>query len=69
MFFIATTIESKIGFGIFLLLTGLGILLKPKTQAIEISIQNIVGLILISIATLLFIWRIDELRNEKNQNK
>ncbi|WP_379969758.1 hypothetical protein [Epilithonimonas sp. UC225_85] len=67
--FLGTTFESKISFGVFLIITGGGILLSPITQGIDLTIQYILGSILIVFALFLFIWRIEEIKNEKNQNK
>jgi len=63
------TFESKIGFGIFLIIAGGAFLFGPKTQGTDLTIQYVVGSILIVSAIFLFIWRIEELSNEKNQNK
>lgn len=66
---LGTNFESKIGFGIFLIIAGGAFLFSPKTQGADLIIQYVVGSILIVFAIFLFIWRIEELNNEKNQNK
>ncbi|REC43016.1 hypothetical protein [Chryseobacterium sp. 5_R23647] len=61
---LGTHVETKIGLGVFLLIVGLGILLSPKTQDLDYFSQCLVGIILIVMALILFIWRIKQLKNK-----
>lgn len=62
---LATSFETKIGFGVFSLILGLALLFAPKGEEISIIIFNLIGFILIIIAFLLFRSRIKELKNKK----
>lgn len=61
---LGTHVETKVGLGVFILIAGLGILLSPKTQDIDYFSQCLVGIILIVMALILFIWRIKQLKNK-----
>ncbi|MCD0479366.1 hypothetical protein LPB90_12940 [Chryseobacterium sp. LC2016-29] len=63
---LGTHVETKVGLGVFLLIVGLGILLSPKTQDIDYFSQCLVGVILIVMALILFIWRIKQLKKNEN---
>ena len=61
---LGTHIETKVGLGVFILIVGLGVLLSPKTQDIDYFSQCLVGIILIVMALILFIWRVRQLKNK-----
>ncbi|MGE6395894.1 hypothetical protein [Chryseobacterium scophthalmum] len=61
---LGTHVETKVGLGVFLLIVGLGILLSPKPQDVDYFSQCLVGIILIVMALILFIWRIKQLKNK-----
>jgi len=63
---LVTYVETKIGFGIFLLITGLALVLSPKSEEMNSLIMNSIGSILIIFSVLLFKSRIREIKNQKN---
>lgn len=63
---LGTHVETKVGLGVFILIVGLGVLLSPKTQDIDYFSQCLVGIILIVMALILFIWRIKQLKKNEN---
>jgi len=62
---LVTYVETKIGFGIFLLITGLALVLSPKSEEMNSLIMNSIGSILIIFSVLLFKSRIREIKNQK----
>ena len=62
---IATSFGTKIGFGLFLLIIGLALVLSPKSEEINSVIMNLIGSILIIFSVLLFRSRIREIKNQK----
>ena len=62
---IATSVETKIGVGLFLLIIGLALVLSPKSEEINSVIMNLIGSILIIFSVLLFRSRIREIKNQK----
>ncbi len=62
---LATFFETKIGFGIFLLITGLALVLSPKYEEMNSLIMILIGSILIIFSVLLFRSRIKEIKNQK----
>ena len=62
---LATSFETKIGFGIFLLIIGLALILSPKSEEMNSLIMNLIGSIIIIFSVLLFRSRIKEIKNQK----
>lgn len=62
---LATSFETKIGFGIFLLITCLALVLSPKYEEMNSLIMILIGSILIIFSVLLFRSRIKEIKNQK----
>jgi len=62
---LTTSFETKMGFGVFLLITGLALLLSPKSEEMNSSIMNLIGSVLIIFSVLLFRSRIKEIKNQK----
>lgn len=60
---LATSFETKIGFGIFLLILGLSFVLAPKGEELDPLVFNTIGSILIIFALLLFKSRFKEIKN------
>ena len=64
---LGTSIETKVGLAIFLLIVALGILCSPKSEDINYTHQILVGFGILLTSIFLIILRIKELNKTKTK--
>lgn len=62
---IGTSIESKIGLGLYLLILGLALLFGPKAEELKTLTVYSIGAALTVLGIVLFIWKIRQLKKEE----